>query len=155
MKTDYFLPFRSKFFSVILSRYVWTMGDHMPISHLRPEMAPSSINVVGVVISAERPRAPPTKFGKCLFCVDLGLNLANCSCFCQPHLLWNVTFSPSRFVTNMATRSMPVAGALSITFHHYMQCVLSVLTVLLTCAIAKSMLGIDINTVTFHFVYCS
>ena len=45
----------------------------MPISHLRPEMAPSSINVVGVVISAERPRAPPTKFGKCFFLCGLGV----------------------------------------------------------------------------------
>ena len=30
------------------------MGDHILISDLKPEMAPTSINVVGVVISADR-----------------------------------------------------------------------------------------------------
>ena len=43
------------------------MGDATPISDLKPEMAPNSINVVGVVISSEKPRAPPTKFGNYLF----------------------------------------------------------------------------------------
>jgi hypothetical protein len=39
------------------------MEEHIPISALIPELTPSRISVIGVVVFAERPKATQTKYG--------------------------------------------------------------------------------------------
>lgn len=89
------------------------MEDHLPISFLRPDLM-SKFNLVGVIISAERPRLAPTKFGRC--CSKLIPQVKQCVFNIlfdqQPHQGQNDTFSTSQFATKTVIQSTVVVGAL-------------------------------------------